>query len=76
VLPMLYLKGISTGEFSEALAALLALAKDARGLSPTATQRQSVAVNRPQNVLLNENEEVRARWPHQSWNGSACQVPE
>jgi hypothetical protein len=36
---MLYLKGISTGEFSEALAALLALGKDARGLSPTAIIR-------------------------------------
>ena len=34
LLPILYLKGISTGDFSEALAALLG--KDAAGLSPTA----------------------------------------
>jgi transposase-like protein len=33
LLPILYLKGISTGDFSEALAALLG--KDAAGLSPT-----------------------------------------
>jgi putative transposase len=37
LLPILYLKGISTGDFSEALAALLG--KDARGLSPTAIAR-------------------------------------
>src|SRR5579859_6518405 len=37
LLPILYLKGISTGDFSEALAALLG--KDAPGLSPTATGR-------------------------------------
>ena len=34
LLPILYLKGISTGDFSEALAALLG--KDAAGLSPSA----------------------------------------
>jgi putative transposase len=39
VLPILYLKGISTGESSEALAALLALGKDAPWLSPTAIIR-------------------------------------
>ena len=37
LLPVLYLKGISTGDFSEALAALLG--KDAPGLSPTAIIR-------------------------------------
>ena len=37
LLPILYLKGISTGDFSEALAALLG--KDAPGLSPTAICR-------------------------------------
>jgi putative transposase len=37
LLPLLYLKGISTGDFSEALAALLG--KDAPGLSPTAIAR-------------------------------------
>jgi putative transposase len=37
LLPILYLKGISTGDFSEALAALLG--KDAAGLSPTAIGR-------------------------------------
>jgi len=37
LLPILYLKGISTGDFSEALAALLG--KDAPGLSPTAVIR-------------------------------------
>jgi transposase-like protein len=37
LLPILYLKGISTGDFSEALAALLG--KDAAGLSPTAIVR-------------------------------------
>lgn len=37
LLPILYLKGISTGDFSEALAALLG--KDAPGLSPTAVTR-------------------------------------
>jgi transposase-like protein len=37
LLPILYLKGISTGDFSEALAALLG--KDAPGLSPTAIIR-------------------------------------
>jgi transposase-like protein len=37
LLPILYLKGISTGDFSEALAALLG--KDALGLSPTAIGR-------------------------------------
>jgi len=37
LLPILYLKGISTGDFSEALAALLG--KDAPGLSPTAIGR-------------------------------------
>ena len=37
LLPILYLKGISTGDFSEALAALLG--KDAPGLSPTAIVR-------------------------------------
>jgi transposase-like protein len=37
LLPILYLKGISTGDFSEALAALLG--KDAPGLSPTAIAR-------------------------------------
>jgi hypothetical protein len=35
LLPILYLKGISTGDFSEALAALLG--KDAAGLSPPAS---------------------------------------
>jgi putative transposase len=35
LLLLLYLKGISTGDFSEALAALLG--KDAPGLSPTAS---------------------------------------
>ena len=33
VIPALYLKGVSTGNFSEALEAILG--KDARGLSPT-----------------------------------------
>ena len=37
LLPILYLKGISTGDFSEALAALLG--NDAPGLSPTAIGR-------------------------------------
>jgi putative transposase len=37
LLPILYLKGISTGDFSEALAALLG--KDASGLSPTSIVR-------------------------------------
>ena len=37
LLPILYLKGISTGDFSEALAALLG--KDAAGLSPSAIGR-------------------------------------
>src|SRR5262249_30885711 len=37
LLPILYLKGISTGDFSEALATLLG--KDAPGLSPTAIVR-------------------------------------
>jgi transposase-like protein len=37
LLPILYLKGISTGNFSEALAALLG--QDAAGLSPTAIAR-------------------------------------
>ena len=37
LLPILYLKGISTGDFSEALAALLG--RDAPGLSPTAIVR-------------------------------------
>jgi putative transposase len=37
LLPILYLKGISTGDFSEALAALLG--NDAPGLSPTAIAR-------------------------------------
>ena len=37
LLPILYLKGISTSDFSEALAALLG--KDAPGLSPTAVVR-------------------------------------
>ena len=37
LLPILYLKGISTGDFSEALAALLG--KDAPGLSATAIRR-------------------------------------
>jgi transposase-like protein len=37
LLPILYLKGISTGDFSEALAALLG--KDAPGLSPTVIVR-------------------------------------
>ena len=37
LLPILYLKGISPGDFSEALAALLG--KDAPGLSPTAIVR-------------------------------------
>ena len=37
LLPILYLKGISTGDFSEALAALLG--KDAPGLSATAISR-------------------------------------
>jgi putative transposase len=37
LLPMLYLKGISTGDFSEAVAALLG--KDAAGLSPAAIAR-------------------------------------
>jgi transposase-like protein len=37
LLPILYLKGISTGDFSEALAALLG--NDAPGLSPTAVGR-------------------------------------
>jgi putative transposase len=37
LLPILYLKGISTGDFSEALTALLG--KDAPGLSPTAIVR-------------------------------------
>ena len=37
LLPLLYLKGISTGDFSEALAALLG--KDARGLSASAIGR-------------------------------------
>lgn len=37
LLPILYLKGISTGDFSEALAALLG--KDAAGLSPTTIGR-------------------------------------
>jgi transposase-like protein len=37
LVPILYLKGISTGDFSEALAALLG--KDAPGLSPTAIGR-------------------------------------
>lgn len=37
LLPILYLKGISTGDFSEALAALLG--KDAAGLSPSAISR-------------------------------------
>jgi putative transposase len=37
LLPILYLKGISTGDFSEALAALLG--KDAPGLSATAIVR-------------------------------------
>jgi putative transposase len=37
LLPILYLKGISTGDFSDALAALLG--KDAPGLSPTAIVR-------------------------------------
>ena len=37
LLPILYLKGISTGDFSEALAALLG--KDAAGLSPSAICR-------------------------------------
>lgn len=37
LLPILYLKGISTGDFSEALAALLG--QDAPGLSPTAIAR-------------------------------------
>jgi hypothetical protein len=37
LLPILYLKGISTGDFSEALAVLLS--KDAPGLSPTAIIR-------------------------------------
>jgi hypothetical protein len=37
LLPILYLKGISTGDFSEALAALLG--KDAAGLSPAAIAR-------------------------------------
>jgi putative transposase len=37
LLPILYLKGISTGDFSEALAALLG--KDASGLSATSISR-------------------------------------
>ena len=37
LIPILYLKGISTGDFSEALAALLG--RDAPGLSPTAIAR-------------------------------------
>jgi putative transposase len=37
LLPILYLKGISAGDFSEALAALLG--NDAPGLSPTAIAR-------------------------------------
>ena len=37
LLPILYLKGISTGDFSEALAAVLG--QDAAGLSPTAIAR-------------------------------------
>jgi putative transposase len=37
LLPILYLKGISTGDFSEALAALLG--KDAAGLSASASGR-------------------------------------
>ena len=37
LLPILYLKGISSGDFSEALAALLG--KDAAGLSPTTIVR-------------------------------------
>jgi len=37
LLPILYLKGISTGDFSEVLAALLS--KHAPGLSPTAIVR-------------------------------------
>jgi hypothetical protein len=37
LLPILYLKGISTGDFSEALAALLG--KDAAGLSASAFGR-------------------------------------
>jgi putative transposase len=37
LLPILYLKGISTGDFSEALAALLG--KDAAGLSASAIGR-------------------------------------
>jgi hypothetical protein len=39
LLPILYLKGISTGDFSEALAALLG--KDAAGLSPAAIARRT-----------------------------------
>ncbi|MGY3424293.1 transposase-like protein [Bradyrhizobium sp. F1.13.4] len=41
LLPMLYLKGISTGDFSEALPALLG--KDAAGLSGTAIGREWLA---------------------------------
>jgi len=41
LLPILYLKGISTGDFSEALAALLG--KDAPGLSPVAILRRGHA---------------------------------
>ena len=37
LLPILYLKGISSGDFSKALAALLG--QDAPGLSPTAVAR-------------------------------------
>jgi putative transposase len=37
LIPWLYLKGVSTGDFSEALAALLG--RDAPGLSPTTVSR-------------------------------------
>jgi transposase-like protein len=41
VLPILYLRGLSTGDFKEALSALLG--KDASGLSPTAITRLTAA---------------------------------
>ena len=49
LLPILYLKGISTGDFSEALAALLG--KDAAGLSASADRRHRSNCNSRQGIL-------------------------
>jgi len=53
VLPMLYLCGLSTGDFKEALASLLG--EDASGLSPSAITRLTLA-------WREEREQWRRRW--------------